>query len=526
MLITLLGVGAMTVWITGSNFTANAITANFSSSSFLPLTNIEHFVFVQKAGDAEAGTTYLKSDPNVANPDDSCELCPQFVYTPGPKGEAGIAYKSTSNNGLDLVDAKRVVFFAKGETGGEKIQFVVAGKNSHTFKNLSPTNTIFKNLKFAVSTKEVSLTNDWKKYQINLAGVVSPDLTAISHPFGFIIKSGVPVASQIVFYLQGITIDANPAANALPTIQQPPVSNTTLVAKANTTSITGIGHAPSAILSQNASSVTEPITTISPHTNSSILTTNGHTTTRPTSVQTNNNTKAIFTKGRPTTTTATVPGFNTTSSYPYLHYYPYQNTYPASPASPSILQQHQQQNQSSSSTNGIPPQHVYPYQYYPPQYPYNNNKNNILIRQLPVANVGISQIVNQNTTVVLDGTKSYDAYGRTIIDYSWTQLPIGVPVILTVSNTATPTFTAPIVPTDTALAFSLRVMDNHGLISSNPAVVYVMVKHSITGGTNSGVPATGFGINQHQPPQLPQHQQQPPIIIPSQPNPFFHPQLP
>jgi hypothetical protein len=53
-----------------------------------------------------------------------------------------------------------------------------------------------------------------------------------------------------------------------------------------------------------------------------------------------------------------------------------------------------------------------------------------------------------------------------------------VPVVLTGANTATPTLTAPIVPSDTVLAFSLRVMDNHGDISTNPAVVYVTIKHN------------------------------------------------
>jgi hypothetical protein len=53
-----------------------------------------------------------------------------------------------------------------------------------------------------------------------------------------------------------------------------------------------------------------------------------------------------------------------------------------------------------------------------------------------------------------------------------------VPVVLTGANTATPTLTAPTVPTDTVLAFSLRVVDNHGAVSTNPAVKYVMVRQN------------------------------------------------
>ncbi len=51
-------------------------------------------------------------------------------------------------------------------------------------------------------------------------------------------------------------------------------------------------------------------------------------------------------------------------------------------------------------------------------------------------------------------------------------------VSLSGANTATPIFTAPAVHTDTVLGFSLRVMDNHGVISTNPAVVYIMIKHN------------------------------------------------
>jgi hypothetical protein len=67
-------------------------------------------------------------------------------------------------------------------------------------------------------------------------------------------------------------------------------------------------------------------------------------------------------------------------------------------------------------------------------------------------------------------------------------------VILTGTNTATPTFTTPLVPTDTVLALSLRVMDNHGAISSNPSIVYVIVKHHIAAGTTGNVPTTAFDI--------------------------------
>jgi hypothetical protein len=66
-------------------------------------------------------------------------------------------------------------------------------------------------------------------------------------------------------------------------------------------------------------------------------------------------------------------------------------------------------------------------------------------------------------------------------------------------------FTAPVVNADTMLEFSLRVMDSHGAVSSNSAVVYVMVKHNPNIGPFSG---NTQGSTTIQLPPLPQQQQQ------------------
>ena len=66
------------------------------------------------------------------------------------------------------------------------------------------------------------------------------------------------------------------------------------------------------------------------------------------------------------------------------------------------------------------------------------------------------------------------------------------------------------IPTDRVLAFSLRVLDNHGSVSTNPSVVYVTVKHSPNVISNKGATGSitpGTTIIQ------PQQQQQP--IVPN-----------
>jgi hypothetical protein len=116
----------------------------------------------------------------------------------------------------------------------------------------------------------------------------------------------------------------------------------------------------------------------------------------------------------------------------------------------------------------------------------------------------MSQTVNENTRVTLDGRASYSPTGGIVVGYRWTQLATtGVPVLLVGANTASPTFAVPMVPTDTVLAFSLRVMDNHGAISTNPAVVYVKVKHSPNNIGTIGGNTPGTTVIQ------PQRQQQP-----------------
>ena len=138
---------------------------------------------------------------------------------------------------LDLTGAQRIVFFAKGQLGGENVAFVAIGKPSNT-PPVSP--NIFTNLNFAVISKNVTLTNDWRRYQLSLNGI---DFKGVTDQFGFIVskvrtQSQVPSsislyplddanANHIVFFLKGVTIDNMPAINPLPTVQLSSTNTTT-----------------------------------------------------------------------------------------------------------------------------------------------------------------------------------------------------------------------------------------------------------------------------------------------------------
>lgn len=148
----------------------------------------------------------LTLDNNVIDAAHNCESCNQIHYTPGPQRKAGIWY---INDKLDLIPFQRVVFFARGENGGEVVSFLALGNSSDDAS--SPSDEIpYQN--FAYVTKNVTLGTEWKRYEIGLYGRNS-DL--VKYPFGFVItghESGV----DEIFYLKGVKFDLNPAQNPLP----------------------------------------------------------------------------------------------------------------------------------------------------------------------------------------------------------------------------------------------------------------------------------------------------------------------
>jgi hypothetical protein len=161
-----------------------------------------------------------------------CEQCQFIIYkpiitTPAPLNKRPvIAY--TSMSPFDLSGAKRIVFFAKGELGGETIKVLAIGK----LPNLVPTApppapTAFK---FGVMSADIVLTNNWKRYELNVDGL---DLKQVSSPFALLISkqrgsitilpgptSDRPPLNNanihdISFYVKGVSIDDIPAANPI-----------------------------------------------------------------------------------------------------------------------------------------------------------------------------------------------------------------------------------------------------------------------------------------------------------------------
>lgn len=81
-----------------------------------------------------------------------------------------------------------------------------------------------------------------------------------------------------------------------------------------------------------------------------------------------------------------------------------------------------------------------------------------MVNQKPIANAGPDQMVDEGSSVILDGAASFDPDGDTLT-YVWMQID-GPPIILSDANTAQPVFTTPDVSrTGAALTFALTVSD-------------------------------------------------------------------
>jgi len=100
----------------------------------------------------------------------------------------------------------------------------------------------------------------------------------------------------------------------------------------------------------------------------------------------------------------------------------------------------------------------------------------------PNSNAGSSQIVSSGATVTLDGSGSNDPDGD-LLTYAWSQT-MGAAVTLTNANTATASFTAPNISSDTLLRFQLQVSDSLGLTDTSIASVTIAAGSS--GGSSGG----------------------------------------
>src|ERR671919_1413153 len=171
-----------------------------ASAQSLPHQVDHHVPIRERTGDP------VRVETQMTDADRNCEMSCIFVeFTPGRNGKAGLAYVGDAP--MDLSGARRVHFFLMGDKGGEMVKVYVAGKSPSSGQNASgqlPSgqnasglrpDSLFKE-KFA-KTGAITLTNDWERYEISLAGV---DLTGITAPFAIELLKGRNSAPQAVYF--------------------------------------------------------------------------------------------------------------------------------------------------------------------------------------------------------------------------------------------------------------------------------------------------------------------------------------
>lgn len=150
-------------------------------------------------GDGMDGTKYVQIDQVCKiNVRSKKQTCIKITYALGPKTWAGTYWLNKPDNwgekqGEDFSakSFKRVSFWAKGERGGEVVEFKAGG--------VSADGKSYKD-SFEVTTGKVTLEKDWKRYDINIEG---QNLSSVIGIFCWV-ASGTSNPNGLTFYLDDI----------------------------------------------------------------------------------------------------------------------------------------------------------------------------------------------------------------------------------------------------------------------------------------------------------------------------------
>lgn len=106
------------------------------------------------------------------------------------------------NAGIDLVGATELTFWARGEKGGEQVEFFALGigRDADTGAPMAP----FPGSSPKMSADSLSLTTEWQQYRIGLQGV---DLQYVLGGFGWVAVAVNNGNQDVVFYLDDIHYD-------------------------------------------------------------------------------------------------------------------------------------------------------------------------------------------------------------------------------------------------------------------------------------------------------------------------------
>ena len=111
---------------------------------------------------------------------------------------------TVDGQGLDLSGAERLTFFARGEKGGEQVEFFTCGFGYNSEWNAQV--VAFPDSSMKRSTGVVTLTREWTQFSIDLS---SADMSSIVCGFGYVLKGNVPGDREKVCYLDEIRFEGD-----------------------------------------------------------------------------------------------------------------------------------------------------------------------------------------------------------------------------------------------------------------------------------------------------------------------------
>ena len=111
---------------------------------------------------------------------------------------------TADGQGLDLSGAERLTFFARGERGGEQVEFFTCGFGYNSEWNVQV--VPFPDSSMKRSTGVVTLTREWTQFSIDLS---SADMSSIVCGFGYVLKGNAPGNREKVCYLDEIRFEGD-----------------------------------------------------------------------------------------------------------------------------------------------------------------------------------------------------------------------------------------------------------------------------------------------------------------------------
>ena len=149
-------------------------------------------------GDGEAGERYVGYRRRPVVIDGKGTTAVQLTYRKGPKGWAGIYWQYPDRNwgekaGRSLIGARLISFSAKGEHGGEIVEFKSGGISGGRYRD-----------SYEASLGKVILKATWTQYRIDLSG---SDLSSVIGAFAWLVASADNERPEVNTWIANLLVE-------------------------------------------------------------------------------------------------------------------------------------------------------------------------------------------------------------------------------------------------------------------------------------------------------------------------------